>query len=109
MQKLNFASQSFSNVPVAARAAALSKDGATVICWHPREDIPYEMTKEIPRNIDMTRTAASPLKVQLHRPSPTIQEIAKALQKSTRNLKPRRKERAFNPYFWEDLHSRRRL
>lgn len=118
MQRLNFAkllfnqcvsSHSFSNVPSSARANVLSKDGAVVICWHPREDIPYEMTKEVPRNIDMTRVAASPLKVQLPSPSPTIQEVAKALQKSTRNLKPRRRERAFNPYFWEDLNSRRRL
>lgn len=30
-----------------SRASVVSKDGAMIICWHPKQDIPYENTKVV--------------------------------------------------------------
>ncbi|XP_074645196.1 large ribosomal subunit protein mL42-like [Tubulanus polymorphus] len=45
-------------------AIVLSKDGATVVCWHPEEEFPYELTKPLPRSVPEMEEGDSLLKVQ---------------------------------------------
>ncbi|VDD81117.1 unnamed protein product [Mesocestoides corti] len=73
-----------------SRANVVSKDGAVVISWHPRRDIPYDKTKPLPHYFDVTNCHESPLKVQFdHTSRPTIQDVAASLCKSSRTLKPK--------------------
>ncbi|VDK35938.1 unnamed protein product [Taenia asiatica] len=93
-----------------SRANVVSRDGATVICWHPKQDTPYEKTKPIVRDLEIIKQPESPLKVQFdHTKEPSVLEVAAALCKSSRTLKPRRKERSFSPYYWDNEILRRRL
>ncbi|VDM15902.1 unnamed protein product [Hydatigera taeniaeformis] len=93
-----------------SRANVVSGDGAVIVCWHPKQDIPYEKTKPITHNLDRIKQPESPLKVQFDRTKePTVQEVAASLCKSAQTLKPRRGERSFSPYYWDDEILRRRL
>lgn len=117
--EMHFSRMNFSRLPTrllsclsafSSRANIVSRDGATIICWHPRQNIPYEKTKPIIRDLERIKQPESPLKVQFdHTKEPTIREVAAALCKSSRTLKPRRKERSFSPYYWDDEILRRRL
>ncbi|KAJ8007159.1 hypothetical protein DPEC_G00114650 [Dallia pectoralis] len=63
-----------------------TSDGKTIVCYHPTEDVPYELTQPIPRPDPLTNPAETHdqmLKVHLSRevlenkPAPTILELSK--------------------------------
>ena len=118
-----------------SRVNVISKDGATVICWHPKLDITFECTKvflifllmphlqPVIYDLESTKQPPSPLGVKFdHSKTATVQEIATALCKSERTLRPRlasfsqtislalrRQERSFSPYTWDDDILQKRL
>ncbi|VDO06029.1 unnamed protein product [Rodentolepis nana] len=107
--KLSVVARSLSS-GFSSRASVVSKDGAMIICWHPKMDIPYENTKPIIRDLESLKRPFSPLRVEFdHTSNPTIKEVSDALCKSARTLKPNRTERSFSPYHWDDEILRRRL
>nr|CDS34111.1 Mitochondrial 28S ribosomal protein S32 (S32mt) [Hymenolepis microstoma] len=107
--KLSVIARSFAS-GFSSRASVVSKDGAMIICWHPKQDIPYENTKPIARDLESLKRPFSPLRVQFdHTSNPTIREVSDALCKSARSLRPSRTERAFSPYYWDDEILRKRL
>ncbi|XP_060745460.1 39S ribosomal protein L42, mitochondrial isoform X2 [Tachysurus vachellii] len=64
----------------------VTRDSETIVCFHPAPDIPYELTKPIPRldpTLDSTETHDLVLKSQLNKEvlndkkMPAIEELAK--------------------------------
>ncbi|KAK3518220.1 hypothetical protein QTP70_033924 [Hemibagrus guttatus] len=64
----------------------VTRDGETIVCFHPASDFPYELTQPIPRpetTLDSTETHDLVLKSQLHKDvlddkkSPGVEELAK--------------------------------
>ncbi|ROL52685.1 39S ribosomal protein L42, mitochondrial [Anabarilius grahami] len=71
----------FSNVEI-----AVTSDGNTIVCYHPSEDVPYELTQPIVRPdavSDHAETHEQVLKARLgkevlnNKKAPTIEELSK--------------------------------
>lgn len=103
----NFSSSSVFRANTKYPQIVVSKDGATVICYHPEEKFPYEHTKPLPRKEDEMREGESALKIQLlddynsrYRPNgPTNQELMKMFY-TTRHVwdpKPRKRRIKTSP------------